>query len=166
MEKQESRLVTVKFCDFCGNESTHLKKCAICKKDMCGENGNAKHCAYSVQDIYRYNDAARNVDRGICKECAGKKTNLTIGQLLDAMMGKSPVPTIYPLIADGVTVKTTQPNMALRKEWTDEAWSQRKWGVQGKILTHHDSHGLCYELRHEDGTTGCYDPSELEVVKN
>jgi hypothetical protein len=29
---------------------------------------------------------------------------------------------------------------------------------------HHDSHGLCYDVRHDDGTEGCYDPSEFEVI--
>lgn len=70
----------------------------------------------------------------------------------------------YPPISARTKVKTTQANIALRKEWTDEAWEKRKWGVQGTVITHHDSHGLCYDVRHEDGTEGCYDPSELEVV--
>ena len=70
----------------------------------------------------------------------------------------------YPPFSPGILVKTTLPNMVLRKEWTDEAWNERKWGVVGVILTHHDSHGLFYEVRHEDRTKGCYDPSELEVI--
>lgn len=73
--------------------------------------------------------------------------------------------SVYPPISRGTTVRTTQPNLDLRDEWADEAWVRRKWGVQGKVLTHHDSHGLCYDVRHEDGTVGCYDPSELEVVQ-
>lgn len=70
----------------------------------------------------------------------------------------------WPPIDPGTEVKTTQPNLEMRGEWTDEGWASKKWGVQGTILTHHDSHGLCYDVRHEDGTVGCYDPSELEVV--
>ena len=70
----------------------------------------------------------------------------------------------YPPIALYTLVRTTQPNMELRKEWTDEAWANRKWGVEGMVLMHHDSHGLCYDVHHEDGTKGCYDPSELEVL--
>jgi len=54
--------------------------------------------------------------------------------------------------------------MDLRNEWTDEGWEKRKWGTQGEILAHHDSHGLCYDVLHEDGTQGCYDPSELKVI--
>ena len=70
----------------------------------------------------------------------------------------------YPPISPGTSVKTTQPNLDKRKEWTDEGWAKRKWGVKGKVITHHDSHGLCYDVRHEDRTRGCYDPSELEVA--
>ena len=70
----------------------------------------------------------------------------------------------YPPIAAGTLVTTTQPNMALRKEWTQEAWEARKWRVSGVVITHHDSHGLCYEVRHADRTVGCYDPSEIEVT--
>ncbi len=70
----------------------------------------------------------------------------------------------YTRISPETPVKTTQPNLSMRKEWTDEGWARRKWGVQGKVITHHDSHGLCYDVRHEDGTIGCYDPSELEII--
>lgn len=71
----------------------------------------------------------------------------------------------WPPISPRTRVRTTQANEGLRKEWTDEGWASKKWGVQGIILTHHDSHGLCYDVRHDDGTEGCYDPSELEVVQ-
>ena len=71
----------------------------------------------------------------------------------------------WPPISAGTLVRTTEPNMELREEWTDEGWAGRKWGVDGRVITHHDSHGLCYEVRHSDGTMGTYDPSELEVVK-
>ena len=70
----------------------------------------------------------------------------------------------YPPISPGTSVKTTEPNLGMRDQWTDEGWAGRKWGIQGKVFTHHDSHGLCYDVQHEDGTVGCYDPSELEVV--
>lgn len=73
-------------------------------------------------------------------------------------------PEKWPPISPGTKVRTTQANMALRKEWTDECWASKKWGVQGTVITHHDSHGLCYDVRHEDGSQGCYDPSEFEVV--
>jgi len=70
----------------------------------------------------------------------------------------------YPPISIGTSVKTTQNNEALRNEWNEEALTKRKWGLQGTILNYHDSHGLYYEVLHEDGIKGCYHPSELEVV--
>ncbi|MEK7498413.1 MAG: hypothetical protein AAB611_00975 [Patescibacteria group bacterium] len=54
--------------------------------------------------------------------------------------------------------------METRREWTDEGWASKKWGVRGKILTHHDSHGLSYEVLHDDYTVGHYDPSEIEII--
>lgn len=71
----------------------------------------------------------------------------------------------YPPIANGTTVVTTQANESLRSEWTDEGWASRKWGVLGIVKNHHDSHGLSYEVKHQDGTIGHYDPSEIEVSK-
>ena len=70
----------------------------------------------------------------------------------------------YPPISPGTLVKTTQPNMALRGEWTADGWAKRKWGVKGEVLAHHDSHGLYYDVRLPDGTVGCYDSSELKAT--
>lgn len=67
----------------------------------------------------------------------------------------------YPPISRGTTVRTTTPNEDKRGEWTDEGWAKRKWGAKGTVLTHHDSHGLCYDVQHQDGSVGCYDPSEI-----
>jgi hypothetical protein len=68
------------------------------------------------------------------------------------------------VLQDGTAVKTTQPNMTLRKEWTDAGWAQRKWDVHGVILSHSDAHGLCYLVRHSDASKAFYDPSEFEVL--
>ena len=59
---------------------------------------------------------------------------------------------------------TTQPNEAIKSDWIPEYWESRQWGIEGKVLTHHDSHGLSYEVEHPDKTVGHYDPSELEEV--
>lgn len=70
----------------------------------------------------------------------------------------------WPPIDRGTEVRTIQPNVEKQHEWTEKGWASKKWGVRGRILRHHDSHGLYYDVRHEDGTEGCYDPSELEVI--
>jgi len=49
-------------------------------------------------------------------------------------------------------------------DYVPEARKMRKWGVEGEIIGHHDSHGLCYDVRHDDGSIGTYDPDEMEVI--
>lgn len=70
----------------------------------------------------------------------------------------------WPPLEYGTRVKTTQPNKEKRHEWTDRGWASKKSNVYGIILRHHGSHGLCYDVMHDDGTEGCYDPTELEVI--
>jgi hypothetical protein len=81
------------------------------------------------------------------------------GQLKATPSASTPEP-----ISPGTMVRTTRPNMDKRNEWTDESWWSRLWGVEGSVITHHDSHGFCYDVRHPDGSQGCYDPTEIEVV--
>lgn len=69
----------------------------------------------------------------------------------------------YPPVSPGTLVKTTHANHDI-KDWTPEGLASRQWDVKGKVVTHHDSHGLTYEVRHPDGTIGHYDPSEFELV--
>ena len=38
----------------------------------------------------------------------------------------------------------------------------RKWNVQGQITNMETAHGLIYQVHHEDGTRGWYEPGELE----
>ncbi len=70
----------------------------------------------------------------------------------------------YPPIARGTSVKTTEANLSKRAEWTNEGWNKRQWQVIGTVGVHHDSHGLCYEVMHPDGTVACYNPTEIEVL--
>lgn len=69
----------------------------------------------------------------------------------------------WPPLDPGTRVKTTSKKTS-DKEWMPEALIARKWGVTGTIIMHHDSHGLCYDVQHDDGTEGCYDPNEFEVL--
>lgn len=66
-------------------------------------------------------------------------------------------------LSNGTKVKTLYA-VTRDEDWSSEALKNRKWGVEGEVVSHHDSHGLCYEVRHPDGTIGCYDPTELEVL--
>jgi len=49
-------------------------------------------------------------------------------------------------------------------DWTDEALKSRKWGVRGKIIQYHTGHSYVYEIKHDDGTFGYYEPGELNLL--
>lgn len=69
----------------------------------------------------------------------------------------------WPPLDNGTRVRTVAiPNVA--DDWTEEAKFVRRFGVLGTIVRHHDSHGLCYDVQHDDGTEGCYDSRELAVL--
>lgn len=69
----------------------------------------------------------------------------------------------WPPLDPGTRVRTNSKKTA-DSEWMPEALVARKWGVTGTIIMHHDSHGLCYDVRHDDGTKGCYEPTEFDVI--
>lgn len=48
------------------------------------------------------------------------------------------------------------------RDYTAEGHAARKCNAIGVIIEEHNSHGLCYDVRHTDWTIGCYDPDELE----
>ena len=89
MERQENREVTVRYCDLCKKETDHLRRCAVCKREMCTDDGGKKHTAYHVE-VYQYGDAQRFTG-DICVDCVKEKINLTIRQLFEGMMGRGPV---------------------------------------------------------------------------
>ncbi len=92
MKKMENREVEVKYCDFCGEETQYLSRCAICKREMCNKDAGAFHSAFSVE-IYRYEDGHRLVGDGskICNNCAEKKFDGTIRDFINGMIDKDPV---------------------------------------------------------------------------
>ena len=92
MIKTVKKDVPVNICDFCNDEVSALMKCVICKRDMCNA-GMGKHTSHTLE-VHSYKFGSSIPSAHICKECAEKRTSLTIGQLLDAMFGDSPVPTI------------------------------------------------------------------------
>ncbi len=67
--------------------------------------------------------------------------------------------TGWPVHANGFLVRTATELDG--RDYTAEARAQRKPGVGGKILGHSDSHGICYQVEHDDGSTAYYDPGEL-----
>lgn len=64
----------------------------------------------------------------------------------------------------GTLVYTEFPDITKISEWTSIGWSRKRWGVAGHVIKAHHGHGLYYEVKHLDGTTGGYDPIEISVV--
>jgi len=62
----------------------------------------------------------------------------------------------------GTQVLTTEDAGA--DDWAEEAKAKRKWGVTGTVVDRSDSHGLCYRVKHEDGSTAWYEPAELKKL--
>ncbi|KKQ77461.1 MAG: hypothetical protein A3A96_01670 [Candidatus Zambryskibacteria bacterium RIFCSPLOWO2_01_FULL_39_39] len=90
MRKLEMREVETGYCDFCKEKASHLKKCAICKREMCGRGGYSEHSAYGME-VYRYGDANRLVSSHICKECVDKSLTITVGELFEGILGPTPI---------------------------------------------------------------------------
>lgn len=78
--------------------------------------------------------------------------------------------SLYPPLAHGTRVITTKSRFTPeeeRRNFYPEAIARRRWGVLGVITNYHNSHGLYYEVVHDDdivGATSGYDPEELDVV--
>ena len=70
----------------------------------------------------------------------------------------------WPPLSPGTSVRTTQEDKSNADSWTESAKNRRRWGVEGEVIKHHDSHGLCYDVKHADGSVGCYDPTELQIL--
>ncbi len=64
----------------------------------------------------------------------------------------------------GTKVRTVIDPDRVSIHWTPAALPTRKHDVEGIIEGVHDSHGLCYAVRHQFGEIGYYDPHELVVT--
>lgn len=40
----------------------------------------------------------------------------------------------------------------------------RRWAAKGHLTGYSNSHGLCFEVTHDDGSLGYYEPSELKLI--
>lgn len=71
----------------------------------------------------------------------------------------------YPTRHIGSKVITVETNCT-SEDWTASALKKRKFNVAGEIIGYSDSHGIVYEVRHADGSVGCYDPWELDTIRD
>jgi hypothetical protein len=69
---------------------------------------------------------------------------------------------VLPLVKRGDHMDSTAATLK-RRDFTDDGVKNRQCGIQGIVVATHDSHGLCYDVRHF-GKIGCYDPDELTRV--
>lgn len=86
MEKTELRKVKIRYCDFCGVEAESLGQCIICLKEMCNLDLGCGHSSHSVT-VYNYPRKEKGINVRVCMECADKKTDCTLGTLLERMLG-------------------------------------------------------------------------------
>ena len=101
-------------------------------------------------------DEAYNELREI-RKALGLKSDAPHGYVMSAIH--------HLIFRPGVKVKTRPEGALHDKEYTEEGCADRRWGVTGTVTWHHDSPGLCFDVKHADGTEGTYDPDEIEVVK-
>lgn len=57
---------------------------------------------------------------------------------------------IFEIFFEGDRVKTSEAKHD--DLYTPEARENRKWGVMGTVIEQHNSHGLNYKIRHDDGS--------------
>ena len=89
------------------------------------------------------------------------------GTLAALIASPRPAAQTWPPLDAGTRVLTRLDRTT--RNWSPEALAARRDGVRGTILSHHDSHGLCYDVAHDAmvghaGSVGCYEPQELEVL--
>ena len=72
------------------------------------------------------------------------------------------------MFPNGTEVQTTEDNGST--DWNRSNPRQCQWGAEGVIVNiftgqskHTFGHGLCYLVRHKDGSKVWYEPEELEL---
>ena len=65
----------------------------------------------------------------------------------------------------GTKVLTRHDLVPENRNYVREAWPRRRPGQTGEIVKHSNSHGLCFEVLHKDGTSGWYESDELDVLR-
>lgn len=59
----------------------------------------------------------------------------------------------------GARIRTTKH--AGSTDWSDPNRPDAKWGAEGIIIGHSDSHGLIYQVQHDCGGIAWYESAEL-----
>lgn len=144
----------------CGSEQAKWLGGSLCLEAQKLDPNHKKGLSYkySCEHYRHYVDSEFNVYRH------GDSDVLKLVEHVRELTSAAKERTIPLRFSRGTKVKTTQPNPSTRSEWTEEGWNSKRPNAEGVVIDNHDAHGLFYAVRHEDGTIGYYDPSELEFV--
>lgn len=82
-----------------------------------------------------------------------------LGREYDALMEARFGP---PPFAAGTRVRTMKSDGS--RDWAARARENVQWRTVGTIVQKSDSHGLCYEVQHDDGTCAWYNHGELVKI--
>ena len=80
--------------------------------------------------------------------------------LIDA--GK--VTTLWPPVPIGTKIITTK-SCTVRGEVPESLLGDRRWGVEGRLISDHDENGLRFIVQYEDGVHGSYKLQEFKVLR-
>lgn len=122
----------------------------------------------------------RWIKRRIPSELKSDFEELVLQQERTASIHQPPAPPVIEWIDVPVELETQKHREPVRlkpgqrvvtasgpagpQSWTEEGLKNRQWNVARIVTSVHDSHGLCYDVRYEDGTEGCFNHEELITV--
>ncbi|RDJ35051.1 MAG: hypothetical protein DWQ19_09455 [Crenarchaeota archaeon] len=99
----------------------------------------------------------------VVKPAAEKLLEFTDDPSIAKVIGETAAHLLYEkkftIGAKVVTIETTR----MSSDWNPEFAAYRRFNVEGEVINVHDAHGLCFEVKHTDGTVACYDPWELKL---
>ena len=73
------------------------------------------------------------------------------------------IENIPPWLA-GTLVLTVKPEV-MSTDWETDCLKHRRWDAYGFVVRHSSGHGLCYLVRHGDGTEAWYEERELKKYR-
>jgi len=63
--------------------------------------------------------------------------------------------------SDNIRRYVTVGELTTATDFSPDARRYARLGQRGVITNYSNSHGLCYQVRHDDGTAAWYEPEEL-----
>lgn len=95
------------------------------------------------------------------KHIVGLNPTISVFELLSAIRYNHLKGQNMDRLANGTKVWIQIDPNKVAADWSPFVLPLRRDRTYGIIQAHHDSHGLCYDVLHDDGTVGRYDPHEV-----